>query len=392
MAPDQTQAAPTSFEPVGPRVIDLFAGAGGLTVGFKSAGFAPVFAVEIDRAAAETYRVNFDPGGSVSQDPEERAHVYACPIELIRDFPQADVVIGGPPCQGFSPLGRDRAHHERAELNELWRQYLRVVKAVKPKVFVVENVPEFLKSDQFAEFLAAFDEDAMLRDYVVEYRVLKAIEYGVPQTRRRGIVIGSRIGPPIWPKKTNGPDADPPAQFATVRQWIGNLPLAPTDTNLHWGRNPTAMSVERYHAVPEGGNRFDLAKNRPDLLPDCWRTKKSGTTDVFGRLWWDRPALTIRTEFFKPEKGRYLHPSQHRPITHREAARLQTFPDDFQFTGSKTQIARQIGNAVPPLLAQAIAGAVLARLQQPLNAVVRREERPYQPLDPECEPAHPSAS
>jgi DNA (cytosine-5)-methyltransferase 1 len=105
-------------------------------------------------------------------------------------------------------------------------------------------------------------------------------------------------------------------------------------------------------------NRFDLQKRAPDLTPGCWIRKKSGVTDLFGRLWWDRHAFTIRTEFFKPEKGRYLHPEQHRPITHREAARLQSFPDEFVFTGSKIEIARQIGNAVPPALAARVADVV----------------------------------
>ena len=105
-------------------------------------------------------------------------------------------------------------------------------------------------------------------------------------------------------------------------------------------------------------NRFDLYKNAPHLTPECWIKKTSGGTDLFGRLWWDKPAFTIRTEFFKPEKGRYLHPCQHRPLTHREAARLQSFPDDFKFTGSKIEIAKQIGNAVPPRLAAAIADCV----------------------------------
>jgi len=101
-----------------------------------------------------------------------------------------------------------------------------------------------------------------------------------------------------------------------------------------------------------------LQRVAPDLTPQCWINKKSGGTDLFGRLWWDRPAFTIRTEFYKPEKGRYLHPAQHRPITHREAARLQSFPDNFIFTGSKIEIARQIGNAVPPLLAARVADIV----------------------------------
>ncbi len=105
-------------------------------------------------------------------------------------------------------------------------------------------------------------------------------------------------------------------------------------------------------------NRFDLQRLAPDITPECWIKKTSGGTDLFGRLWWNRPAFTIRTEFFKPEKGRYLHPSQHRPITHREAARFQTFPDTFRFCGNKIDIARQIGNAVPPLLAAKIAECV----------------------------------
>ena len=117
--------------------------------------------------------------------------------------------------------------------------------------------------------------------------------------------------------------------------------------------------MKRYRAIPEEGmNRFDLQRRAPELTPDCWIRKQNGGTDLLGRLWWDRPAFTIRTEFFKPEKGRYLHPAQHRPITHREAARIQSFPDSFIFHGSKIEVARQIGNAVPPRLAKAIASSV----------------------------------
>jgi DNA (cytosine-5)-methyltransferase 1 len=332
-------------------MIDLFAGAGGMTHGFHRAGFRSVFAVEIDPAAAKTYQSNFG------------CYVYPGPVEQVEEFPKADLIIGGPPCQGFSPLGRDRDHHSRAALNELWREFLRAVRQVRPKIFVVENVPEFLKSAQFQTFLAEFDEDRDLPRYRIESQVLNAADFGVPQRRRRGIVIGSRIGKPRWPETTHGRDPKSNRPYATVRQAIGDLPLEPTGENLHFGRNPRPTSIERYRAVPEGGNRFDLARNRPDLLPDCWKNKASGTTDVFGRLWWDRPAFTIRTEFFKPEKGRYLHPEAHRPITHREAARLQTFPDDFVFEGGKIEVARQIGNAVPPLLAEAVARAVRNLLQ-----------------------------
>ena len=136
----------------------------------------------------------------------------------------------------------------------------------------------------------------------------------------------------------------------------------PPPMDLHFGRTPTKESLARYRCIPEGGNRFDLQKKRPDITPACWIRKKNGGTDLFGRLWWDRPAFTIRTEFFKPEKGRYLHPRQNRPITHREAARLQSFPDNFKFLGTKIEVARQIGNAVPPLLAKKVAEAVIEHL------------------------------
>jgi DNA (cytosine-5)-methyltransferase 1 len=164
-----------------------------------------------------------------------------------------------------------------------------------------------------------------------------------------------------------------PKQWRTVKDAIGDLPApvgteirdVPPPLDLHFGRNPTELSKKRYRSIPdEGMNRFDLQRIAPELTPQCWIRKKTGGTDLFGRLWWDRPSVTIRTEFFKPEKGRYLHPEQHRPITHREAARFQSFPDEFRFIGSKIEIAKQIGNAVPPLLAARVADVVRLLLEQ----------------------------
>jgi len=161
-----------------------------------------------------------------------------------------------------------------------------------------------------------------------------------------------------------------------------DVPGTFTGTDLHLGRRPTATSLQRYDCVPPGGGRFDL----PDeLLPDCWRNKPTGTTDVMGRMRWDAPSLTIRTEFFKPEKGQYLHPQWddhdpthrvNRPITHLEAARLQGFPDDFRWCGSKIGIAKQIGNAVPVGLAHALAEHLKPHLAQ------RRTRRPARHLTP----------
>src|SRR5258708_1903962 len=146
--------------------------------------------------------------------------------------------------------------------------------------------------------------------------------------------------------------------------------LRHTPNGKRWprSRNPRPMSLDRYKTIPgEGEGRFELAERRPDITPPCWLRKKTGSTDVFGRLWWNRPSVTIRTEFYKPEKGRYLHPSEHRPITVREAARCMSFPDDFELPDdqSMVSIAKQIGNAVPPLLAEQIARAVAAELHAP---------------------------
>ncbi|MFB6216673.1 MAG: DNA cytosine methyltransferase, partial [Candidatus Aenigmatarchaeota archaeon] len=147
----------------------------------------------------------------------------------------------------------------------------------------------------------------------------------------------------------------------TVRDAIGDLPEEPTEENWHVSRKRvTQLSKDRMEEVPKGGNRFDIPE---ELLPDCWKNKDRGGTDLFGRLWWDRPSVTIRTEFYKPEKGRYLHPEANRSITIREGARLQTFPDDFEFVGPRTRVAPQIGNALPPKLSYHLAKAIKMHLE-----------------------------
>jgi DNA (cytosine-5)-methyltransferase 1 len=334
-------------------LIDLFCGAGGMTQGFVSTGrFTPIMAIDFDAAACDTYAANF---GS--------DHVICAPIEQVARFPKADVLIGGPPCQGFSNLGRRDPNDPR---NRLWRHYFRAVEQSQPSVLVMENVPEILKSPEIDEFRTHVEA----LGYRTEARVLNAADYGVPQRRKRAIVVATRSGLPIFPEPTHTDRPNPNASgdlmpWRSVRSAIGDLPAVPTDNDWHLSRNPLASSIERYMTVPEGGNRWDLFRARPDLTPSCWIRKKSGGTDLFGRLWWDRPAFTIRTEFYKPEKGRYLHPSEHRPLTHREAMRLQTFPDSYEWRGSRIEVARQIGNAVPCDLARAIGDTVVRMLTEP---------------------------
>jgi DNA (cytosine-5)-methyltransferase 1 len=249
-------------------------------------------------------------------------------------------------------------------------RYLDALDETEAEVFVMENVPQLLDAGQFTRFR----REVRRRGFELSADVLCAADYGVPQMRYRAIAIGSKLGKPVMPVKTHGPARSGRSRYITVRKALSTpvrLPKKPDGDNWHVDRKGVRpFSVERYRAVPpDGGNRFDMqakleAENRSSLIPECWKKKKTGTGDVFGRLWWDRPALTIRTEFFKPEKGRYLHPTAHRAITIREAARLQSFPDWFNFPDdqSMTAVARQIGNAVPPLFAQALAAAITRHL------------------------------
>lgn len=338
-------------------LMDLFAGAGGFTQGFVQAGFVPVYAVENDEDAAATYNANFGP------------HCLTDDINDVKDLPPADVIIGGPPCQGFSNLG---SHIPDDARNQLWRHFVRAVEQAHPVVFVVENVPPLLRSEEGQELI----RETQSLGYQVEGRILNAADYGVPQIRKRTIIIGNRVGKVTFPLPTH---IDPEkrdlttahlSDWVTVRQAIGDLPLEPTGYWLHIGRNPTPKSLERYKHIPPGGNRWNLPRS---LMPECWKRKTKGGTDLFGRLEWDEPCVTIRTEFFKPEKGRYLHPEAHRPITHREAARIQGFPDEFVFRGSKIEIAKQIGNAVPVKLAYAIAQAVKHMIYPSSNGATELE-------------------
>jgi DNA (cytosine-5)-methyltransferase 1 len=365
------------------RLIDLFSGAGGMSLGFSGffgQPFQPVWANDFNQFCVNTYNENFGP------------HSFAGDIvEILENqqiqIPEADVVIGGPPCQGFSLLNKNRENDPR---KELWRPFLEFVKRCGASVFVMENVPQLLGTYENGEIVGAAES---LGFKVCQGKLLAA-DYGVPQTRTRAFIIGCNFADPsilFPPRKThynpnnngNGNQLSLPflgdeylstlKKWQTVRDAIADLPPpegteirnVPPPLDLHFGRNPTALSRKRYKSIPhEGMNRFDLQRLAPELTPACWIRKKTGGTDLFGRLWWDRPAFTIRTEFFKPEKGRYLHPVQNRPITHREAARFQTFPDSFRFSGSKIEIAKQIGNAVPPLLAARVADIVRLLLDQ----------------------------
>jgi DNA (cytosine-5)-methyltransferase 1 len=377
------------------KMIDLFAGAGGLTLGFsqiKESGnhaFLPVWANDFNKDATATYNANFG-GHCVCGDISDLLAQNSVEI------PKADLVVGGPPCQGFSLLNKNRALDPR---KAMWLPYMEVVKRSGAKMFLMENVPELLASEEFLEI----KKYAEAEGFKIQCAKLIAADYGVPQVRTRAFIFGSKMGNPeltFPPLRTHyNPNSRKaidwknyipnPKPWTTVRYAIGDLP-EPVGTEirgdrgleaLHFGRNPTQLSLDRYRAIPdEGMNRFDLQRLAPEITPQCWIKKQSGGTDLFGRLWWDRPSVTIRTEFFKPEKGRYLHPVQHRPITHREAARIQGFPDSFEFKGTKTEIAKQIGNAVPIGLAYNIAKAVISHFLMSNSSNVFPQAKEAEPV------------
>jgi len=295
-----------------------------MTLGFtKFMGhcFKPVWANDFNEYAGKTYNLNFG------------AHcIVGNIIDILNDpkikIPKADVVIGGPPCQGFSLLNKNREDNTR---KMLWRQYMDVVERSEASIFVIENVPQILGSFEHGEIIGV----AEAMGFKVRWTKLCAADYGVPQTRWRAFIVGCKFADPATvfpPKKTHfNPNkghrkafseefdeyVSNPLPWRTVRDAICDLPPpvgteirnVPSPLDLHFGRTPMEISLKRYKAIPdEAMNRFDLQKKVPHLTPACWIRKTSGGTDLFGRLWWNRPAFTIRTEFFKPEKGRYLHP------------------------------------------------------------------------------------
>ncbi|RVD58880.1 DNA cytosine methyltransferase [Mesorhizobium sp. M2D.F.Ca.ET.223.01.1.1] len=351
--------------------IDLFCGAGGLSEGFRQAGFHVLAGSDFDDRAGETFAAThseavFLPGPI--QNHSAADFLKAAKLKA----GELDVLVGGPPCQGYSVYNHQRGLHDpRASL---YLEYLRIVKGVKPKWVVLENVTGMTSAGGGGAVDAIVDGLRKL-GYHVESKILKAEEYGVPQERRRIVFIGNRVGLPIvWPERTHGPGLLP---FVTVKDAISDLPAlgngegseisqyrtkatsdfqreirgnAATLTN-HWAAKLSSVNLTRMKHIPEGGSWRDIPF---ELLPEGMkRAKRSDHTKRYGRLRWGGLASTILTKC-DPHWGAFFHPEQDRAITVREAARLQSFPDFFDFKGSRTEQYIQVGNAVPPLLGRRI--------------------------------------
>ena len=316
---------------VKPRFIEIFSGAGLFGYAFKKEGFRPVAAYELDEAAAATYRRNVCKNMVVSdlsrRDPEG----------------ECDVILAGPPCVGFSSIRKSGSTDPR---NALCLVIPRWATETKAKVVVVENVPQFLQSTPFQ----LFREEMEAIGFESTTWLVNARDYRVPQNRRRCIVVFSKIGLPNRPKAWARP--------RTVWDAFNGLPTAPDPSIQHFARVQSPATDARIRLIPPGGDIRDLAASHPELVPPSWFKTNGKIVDIWGRLRWGDVSNTIRTGFLHPSRGRFLHPTEHRPITFREAARLQTIPDDFIFEGLPEQLARQIGNAVPFKMGCAIARSV----------------------------------
>lgn len=354
------------------NVVDLFSGCGGLSYGFIKAGFKVKKAVEFDSSIAKTYIMNHPEVDMIVDDIKniDQSGVF--------NKGEADVIIGGPPCQGFSMAGaRIRNGFIDDPRNYLFKHYFNVVKTVKPKVFIMENV-KGIKTMQdgriFNEILKIFSDRELLdgQPYTIYHHLVKAVDFGIPQKRERMIIIGTTKKDidfeAMWQKTKEDIVKEYPSYFqtVTVADAIGNLPPTTVDGNIsnpkaqteyqrflacdlatitnHTQTKHSEVAIERMKKINNGENFT--------VLDEQINSVHSGS---YGRLCWEEQAPTITTRFDTPAGGRFIHPVENRTLSPREAARIQSFPDDFVFYGSKTSICKQIGNAVPPKISYFLA-------------------------------------
>ena len=318
-----------------PTFADVYCGAGLFSEGLRREGLRPVFAVDVDPMAVRSYRRNVS---RVAQVADARS----VPVGV-----KADVLIAGPPCQGFSTLGRQDPKDER---NLLCLAIPRWAAACESLVVVVENVPSFIGSSVANLLVRKLERQG----YAVRSQVLEATHFGVAQHRQRGFLIASKAG-------LVGTPAATARRPRTAGREILDRPFRPGDP-MHVWPTPSVLALERFKSTPRTGDKRNLIAVRADLCPPSWLRMGCQATDVWGRVDPDRPANTLRCTFQNASKGRYVHPFEHRVLSLREGARLQGVPDRWVLCGKPYPVARQIGNGVPVPMAQAIARVVLEAL------------------------------
>lgn len=377
------------------NALDLFCGAGGFSIGMEQAGFNIVASVEFNPQIAETYKYNNPQTHLIIDDIR---HIKASKDDIdismpvhehgFQDIKQifdknkliCDIIFGGPPCQGFSMAGRrirTNARFLEDDRNYLFKEFIRMVKYLKPKVFVIENVPGILNYNDGAVKRDIYDTFSEL-GYDVHAEVLCAADYGVPQMRKRAIFIGNNLGlssTDFFPPSTHSKD-----KYVSVMDAISDLPELNAGEGTEDINYPTNVVLTDYQCKlvnPKGLIYNHISsQHKPETiellkminegqtmkdLPEEYRTK-SVHSGAYGRMEGNSPAYTLTTRLNTPSVGRITHPKQHRTITPREAARIQSFPDRYKFLGDITSLGMQIGNAVPPLLSEALGKHIIKLL------------------------------
>lgn len=331
------------------KVFDFFSGCGGASKGFSNAGMENSFALDFDSDSKRTFEANFPNVPFLCKNINDVDTDYVLPIiDNCKNNPI--LFCGCAPCQPFTKQRTDRS--QKDQRIPLLLEYKRFVEYYLPEFIFVENVPGLQKVDVQESPFKEFVNSLIDNEYFVDSGIVASQNYGVPQHRRRLVLIASRLGEIKIPSSTHGPNTDNP-DFATVREWIAHLPPISageiyTDIPNHRAASLSPMNLERIRITPEGCGRESWPLN---LKLEC-HTKHTGHSDVYGRMRWDSPATGLTTRCISLSNGRFGHPAQNRAISVREAARLQTFPDNFIFHGNLNSMARQIGNAVPVRLAE----------------------------------------
>lgn len=350
-----------------PTMIDLFSGVGGLSLGFEMAGFTVVLANEYDESIAKAYVQNRPHTKMIVND------ITKLPIDSTFSpyRNKVDLIVGGPPCQGFSQKGKRKTIHD--ERNFLFKYYYEVVSLVKPTYFVMENVPNLLTAEN-GYFKKEITELFESLGYTISSDVLNAADFGVPQNRKRAVIIG-KLGSEaielpvpteervtIWDAISdlaylNSGEGEEKQSYKYKPQSQYQRKLRENSDYLynHVATKHSDLALERLKLIPPNMGK--------EVLPPEHRTKSiySGT---WSRMLKDDVSVTITTRFDTPSSGRFTHPFLDRAITVREAARIQSFPDSFVFYGNKGSQMKQVGNAVPPLLAKAIADVIMSDIQK----------------------------
>lgn len=348
------------------NIIDLFAGVGGLSYGFSQLDeFNIVMANEIEEDISKAYTINHPNVNMINCDINDLTEDV---IKKAVGNHKIDIIVGGPPCQSYSTLGK-RQMDDRANL---FMQYKRILSIIKPEAFIFENVTGILSMNGGKLFKNVQMEFAEL-GYELKYKILNAQDYGVPQTRERVILVGF-LGTNNfeYPMPTHGEGKLP---YVTLKDAIGDLPVISSgETNNSYSTEPTndflrfvrkdGSTTATEHSAPKNGDHLvKIMKSlkdgqSKDDLPEDIRPK-SGYGNTYAKLWWDRPSTTITRNFACPSSSRCIHPRDSRAMTIREGARLQSFPDDYCFFGTDGMKRLEIGNAVPPLLSVVIAKQML---------------------------------